>query len=390
MRLVLDVTRLMRRLLKKCALTGLDRVTQAYVEQYSSSAQALVRWSGMSYILPKAESQALFQWILQPDSRLSVLFLLVKGRLKKETFRSFKQGFLLNTGHIKLNAANYDQLIRKHQLKPIYFIHDLIPINYPEYCEPGEDQRHRVKMNYALATATGIITNSMATLEELRRYATQIQQKMPQATAALLGSSVANQALGRRPLNKPYYVILGTLEARKNHLLLLHIWRKLQQRLGVRAPHLFVIGQRGWECEQVVDMLDRCPALKEVVTEVPYCLDAELSHYLTHSQALLFPSFTEGYGLPLIEALSLGVPVLASDLAVFREIACDIPEYLDPLDAVSWESLILAYAHPESRERTAQLNRLSRFKPPTWPEHFAQVNLFLSKLSGANESSTFK
>jgi hypothetical protein len=69
--------------------------------------------------------------------------------------------------------------------------------------------------------------------------------------------------------------------------------------------------------------------------------------------------------------------VIASDLAVFHEIAGDVPEYLDPLDGPRWADLILEYSAAESKSRIAQLRRLTEFRTPTWFQHFAIVDVFL-------------
>jgi glycosyltransferase involved in cell wall biosynthesis len=183
-----------------------------------------------------------------------------------------------------------------------------------------------------------------------------------------------------RLIAEPYFVMLGTIEPRKNHWLLLQVWRKIIERLGVQAPRLVIIGQRGWECENVVDLLERCAPLRGVVTELPACSDADLATYLKHSLALLFPSFTEGYGLPLVEAMALRVPVIASDLAVFREIAGGIPDYLDPLDGMGWLAHIEEFANPSSTGRHAQLSRLVDFVQPTWPAHFRVVEDLMERL----------
>jgi glycosyltransferase involved in cell wall biosynthesis len=127
-------------------------------------------------------------------------------------------------------------------------------------------------------------------------------------------------------------------------------------------------------------MLERCESLKGVVIEEAHCSDEQLHAYLQHAQALLFPSFVEGYGMPLAEALALKVPVLASDLGVFHEIADDIPDYLDPLDGPGWLARIHAYAQANSPERNAQLTRIERFREPTWAEHFEHVDGFLETL----------
>jgi len=146
-------------------------------------------------------------------------------------------------------------------------------------------------------------------------------------------------------MTAPYFVVLSTIEPRKNHWFLLQMWRRLVETMGDSAPRLVIIGQRGWECENVAYMLERSEKLKGFVFEYSNCTDEELATYLHHAQALLFPSFAEGYGMPLVEALAFGVPVIASDLPVFREVAGEIPEYVDPLDGKRWAELVKEYTN---------------------------------------------
>jgi len=120
--------------------------------------------------------------------------------------------------------------------------------------------------------------------------------------------------------------------------------------------------------------------LQEHVLELGPRSDREIAGYLRHAQALLFPSFEEGYGLPLAEALSLGVPAIANDLPAFREIAGDIPEYAGPRDSRRWRDLIADYARPDSALRAAQLQRLAGFRATTWEGHFQTVDDFLRQL----------
>lgn len=381
MNIIIDVTRVVRRSLKGKTLTGIDRVAMAYIQHYRHTGRALVRWSGRSWVLSQAASKALFEWLIAPRSKLAVRIIIARGILSFSTSRSEGNTFLVNTGHIGLGQTDYLRMIRKLNVKPIFFVHDLIAITYPEFCDPGEDARHKEKMNYILKIASGVITNSEATLQDLIQYSQLTGQAMPRAKTALLASGITEGSPQKRPIDKPYFVILSTIEPRKNHLLMLQIWRSLSQRLGERTPHLFLIGHRGWECENVLDMLERCQFLKGVVTEISYCTDADLLNYIHHSQALLTPSFIEGYGLPLIEALTLGVPVIASDLPVFREIAGDVPDYVDSLDGKRWEELIVEYTQPSSASRANQLMRIQHFKNPTWEEHFAKVDTFLEEFA---------
>jgi len=381
--ILIDVTRLVGRLFKGRLPTGVDRVGLAYVQHYGAQARAVVRLAGRSFVMPQGESDQLFQWLLNPGGRLQVAVLIAKTLLTGWRDQRVAGCFLFNTGHSGLERADYPGMLKRMQVKPIFLVHDLIPITHPEYCRAGERERHITRMNNVLAVAAGVITNSQATLDELAMFAEHSGQTTPPSAVGLLAPGISGISPGKRPMASPYFVMLSTIEPRKNHCLLLQLWRSLVESLGEAAPRLVVIGQRGWECENVVDMLERCEQLKGYVFEQPNCSDAELVTYLHHAQALLFPSFAEGYGMPVVEALALGVPVIASDLAVFKEIAGDIPEYVDPLDGKGWSELVKAYTQFNSLFRIVQLGRIEGFKVPTWTDHFAKVDALVEKLSGS-------
>ncbi len=185
-----------------------------------------------------------------------------------------------------------------------------------------------------------------------------------------------------------YFVILGTIEPRKNHALLLQVWQRLVQQHGAAAPKLVVIGRRGWECKPVVDRLHGCPILRGHVLWEPDCGDRALSTWLRHARALLFPSFAEGFGMPLVEALALGVPVIASDLPAFREIAGAIPEYLDPCDQVGWQSAIMDYTLPHGVRRPQQCERMRDFSAPSWSGHFERVDFLMDGWQRRSDQDT--
>lgn len=94
------------------------------------------------------------------------------------------------------------------------------------------------------------------------------------------------------------------------------------------------------------------------------------------------PSFVEGFGLPIIEALQLGTPAIASDLPVFREIADDIPTFL-PVDATEqWVQRIAEFVS-DVPERARQVERIRQYRAPDWPSHFAIVDAWLADSSTA-------
>lgn len=379
---LIDVTRLVDRRMQGRLPTGVDRVSLEYVRHFGQQSTALVRFAGQWIELSRPDSERVFEALLSPAGNFNSL---IRWAVGKALPRRLGQGFsaprfLFNTGHSGLERLQYAKRLQRSGLQPLFFVHDLIPLTHPEYGRPGEAARHRVRMNTVLAAGRGVITNSAATLDELRLYAMATGLPMPPAVAALLAPAKLPVADAKSPLNRPYFIMLGTIEPRKNHWLMLQLWRQLIERLGEAAPCLLLIGQRGWECENVVDLLQRCKTLKGFVFEHRACSDGDLASWLQHAQALLFPSFAEGYGMPLVEALALGVPVIASDLPAFREIAGNIPEYVDPLDGKRWAELVVEYAQPESPLRLAQCHRIKDFVPPTWDAHFQRVEALMARL----------
>jgi Glycosyl transferases group 1 len=154
--------------------------------------------------------------------------------------------------------------------------------------------------------------------------------------------------------DRPYFLCVGTIEPRKNHLMLLHLWRRFIALHGDATPRLILVGRRGWENENVLDLLDRCPSLKGHVIELGTVPDTRLAVLLRGARAPLMSSFAEGFGLPVAEALAHGVPVLYSGLPALREAGQAVPEYLDPLDSHAWHDAILHYAADTAPRRAAQ------------------------------------
>jgi glycosyltransferase involved in cell wall biosynthesis len=378
---LLDATRLIWRRWKGRLPTGVDRVCLAYLRHFGPRAQAVVQHDRFRRVLDAKASQELFRLLEEPGSSFKPR--LMAGTLRNAARFNGRGGgrIYLNVGHTGLNSPGFRNWVGSADVRPVYLLHDLIPVTHPEFCRPGEAEKHRERVRTMLTTAAGVIGNSRSTLDELAAFAQAEDLPNPPSIPAWLGAEPLPQPRTAAHPERPTFVILGTIEARKNHLLLLEIWSRLVERLGDGAPLLLIIGQRGWEAEDVFSLLDRSAQFRGRVIELNRCTDEELASHLSTARALLFPSRAEGFGLPLVEALGMGVPVIASDLPVMREIGGDIPLYLDPLDRNAWEAAILDYANAESAARKEQLKRMKSFRLPDWDSHFAAVERWLGDLS---------
>lgn len=281
---------------------------------------------------------------------------------------------------LSINGA-YNWLAKRPDLKPVFFIHDLLPLEYPEYFRDTEFARHQRRIKNLADYGAGAIVSTEVVKKSLSNYLDQLGRKdfpiliAPMPIAPTFFEPEQNNASISTP---PYFVQCGTLEPRKNHLMLLNVWRELVARYGTNAPKLVLVGARGWENENIIDMLERSPSLHGHVLEVSGLATPNLKRLLKGARALLMPSFAEGFGLPLAEALALGVPVIASDIPVFHEIAAKAFTPISPIDGEGWLSAIMARCekHPDANKNLA----VSNFTKPATGTFFHSVDDFLAGL----------
>lgn len=397
------MSRLVGRACQGRQLTGVDRVAWAYGQHWfeghkgepTVTTRALLRWRGVRRVLTPRASLALHQLLSRSNRHGTAalrrgLMTLLSWPGYYEPERVLQGRAVLYPTHTGIEHTGFAQWVQRTGQRAFFFLHDLIPLTHPEYCRAGTPAVHAKRLQHMVHCGGGIMVNSAATQQALAAHAQAQQWRLPPVQVVPLAPGpwreepqVADSTPAAAPVQGPYFVVLGTLEARKNHVMLLQVWRELVARHGAQAPTLVVIGARGWECEQAVDLLDRCAALKDHVQEWGPCSDRVVRHALRHARALLFASFAEGYGLPLVEALQAGTPVIASPLPVFAEVAGQVPTYVDPLDGVSWLRAIEAYTPAASAERAAQLQRLQSFVVPQWSAHFEAVETFISTSGGS-------
>ncbi|WP_442756909.1 glycosyltransferase family 4 protein [Methylocystis sp. JAN1] len=267
-------------------------------------------------------------------------------------------------------------------VKPVSFVYDLLPVDQPQFFRPVEAMLHPRRNRNICRFAAGVVVSAREVATRFKAFAAENgRAEIPVCVARLPVSPVFEAATEppRELAGVDYFVVCGTIEPRKNHLLLLNVWRELASR--GRAPKLVVVGKRGWLNENVVDMMARCPALAANVVEAAGLSTPGLRQLMAGARALLMPSFGEGFGLPVAEALVAGAPVIASDLDVFREVGGAAPDYLHPLDGLGWLQAIRDYSEPESRRRAATLARMAEVKIVNAPDVFFEtIETFLAAL----------
>jgi glycosyltransferase involved in cell wall biosynthesis len=248
----------------------------------------------------------------------------------------------INASNFPLEYVWHVRWLRDRQdIAPVFFIHDLLPIEWPQYFWAKEPERHRRRLEHIRQLRGRAIVASATVAAKVASYFERMGYSIPILHAA---PSVALPFHSPRQPDprlegKPYFIVCGTIEPRKNHILLLHIWRHLAEEQGY-TPTLVVAGKRGWNSEGAVDLLERSRAISRHVIEVAGLPTPALKRLMDNAIALLVPSLSEGFGLPVAEAMAAAAPVIASDIDAFREMRAQNVVLIDPLNGSGWLNAI--------------------------------------------------
>ncbi|MGH8460798.1 MAG: glycosyltransferase family 4 protein [Stenotrophobium sp.] len=323
--------------------------------------------------LSYGERKRLF-WLKLKSARDMLLMERSRGQLQS------LPSVYLNTSHGRLDRKTVANWLRTTQIGAVFFVHDLIPIEFPEFNRPKEPIRHAARLATISKYARRVLVNSESTRSTLADYLYGCQRRVPPISVLPLGvESRFTRVEGPAEVQPaaPYFVILGTIEPRKNHKLLLQSWAHWIATGDATVPRLVVLGRRGWENRQVFKSLDEPIAFSRHIVECGGLSDAEVGALLRSARALLCPSFAEGFSLPVVEALASRTPVIASDIPAHREVAGPYAEYLSPFDPPGWLQAMKDYAMEHSQRRESQLRQLQNFRAPDWEAHFSRAKTLL-------------
>lgn len=219
-------------------------------------------------------------------------------------------------------------------------IYDLIPLTHPQFCDAGLVRVFNEWFDWIAKTADGYVaisaTISDQVREEMLRRVGSEQVAQRWFDHFQLGSELdlTDDALPVEPALKqmfknkdPVYLMVSTIEPRKNHAYLLDAF-ELAWAKGSRA-RLCIAGRIGWKCDALIERIRQHPQLNQRLFMFNALTDKSLEYAYSNATALVFPSYVEGFGLPLVEAMQRGLPAMGSDIPVFREIGGPFMAYFD-------------------------------------------------------------
>ena len=209
-------------------------------------------------------------------------------------------------------------------------IYDLIPVNHPYTCVPELVDAFAAWLDEHMALTDAFIGISRSTSREVADYFAAVAPDHPAApiTHFHLGSELDLITTGKdvRPqvreifaAPRHVFLMVGSIEPRKNHLFVLDAFDRFWQQGGDAV--LVMIGRHGWKTDSFLARVAGHAEYGRRLHLLRDATDTELDHGYRNASALVIASETEGFGLPVVEAFQRGLPVLCSDIPVFREIA---------------------------------------------------------------------
>jgi glycosyltransferase involved in cell wall biosynthesis len=268
-----------------------------------------------------------------------------------------RDAIYLNIGQLGLAIPRFfNWLDDRPDVTCAIMLHDVIPLDYPDLVRPGAADHHGQMVRTAARHADCMIYTTQYARDGVNAaLAAHHAGHLPSLVRALPVSAMFGRNTVRLPelAGSPYFVVVSTIEPRKNHALLLRVWERLIAKAGMKAPHLVIVGSRGFDADRIMAPLATRPLLRSHVHEVSGLSSPALASLMLGATGILSPTWVEGFGLPVLEANILGVPTIASNIAAHREIACGDTILLPCDDDDAWERAIAATPPAASDRRVA-------------------------------------
>ena len=186
----------------------------------------------------------------------------------------------------------------------------------------------------------------------------------------------------RKLCEEPFVLFVSTIERRKNHEVLYRAYHLLcTEGRRVRLPKLVFVGAPGWGVDDFLTDLELDPLTRGLIVILDRVSDRELSMLYATAKFCVYPSFYEGWGLPVGEALAAGKVVLASDRGSLPEVGGDLVRYVDPWSPREWAREIWELSTNDTALEELRGRVSSGYKPRTWADTARVVKEEIDRLA---------
>ena len=262
------------------------------------------------------------------------------------------------------------------KLKRFLTIYDLIPLLHPQFCtNDTTDLIHNVVES--IAPEDRVLAISEATKQDLCAYKGIDPSRVfvtPLAADTTRFYPLEDAASRKEVQSKygipdaPYVLAVGTLEPRKNLNTVIESFAQLAQQEKGNDLHLVITGNLGWDYDGIFKAIEKLPALEKRIHITGYVEDGDLAALYSGAMTFVYMSFYEGFGLPPLEAMQCGVPVVTSNTSSLPEVVGDAGVMLSPTDRDALSQTLLRLYHDSQLREEMRLKALHQSTKFSWEQ----------------------
>lgn len=265
---------------------------------------------------------------------------------------------------------------------------DMIPAVAPQFFAGGDFvAKFDAYARFLIREVDLIVSISEATKRDVEDYARRQGGLSGAVEVVHLGADVRATQAERRPqalsedqANR-FVVSVSTIQSRKNFDLLYHLWQRLTAHDTPNLPTLVIVGQPGFGSADLLWQIERDPITARSIVHLPAASDDELAWLYRHCLFTLYPSFYEGWGLPVSESLAFGKYCLASDASSLPEAGAGLARHLDPLDFAAWRDAVLDLIGDPAQLAGHEAAIRANYRPTSWAQSAARLSEVLRALA---------
>jgi len=327
-------------------LTGIGHFSLNLIEELRNHSKVESLYCNIgSKLRPCPEKSDLFNLIPNSSEKHQNLFTTLKRWLRRSSilrriYKAYKSYLFAKQnrepqGFIYLET-NY--ILRLFPGTGVPIIYDLSFVRYPEFHIPFLTQNLNNNLSDTLARASKIITLSNYVKNEITDYFNVPEERIEVLPPGVnpdfkpRNSSETSSTLKKYKLPKKYLLCVGTLEPRKNILRLIKAYTLLPVDIRLSCP-LILVGMKGWLNDSLEQELNPLKKKGEII-RLGYVVQEDLPYLYSGAHAFAYPSIYEGFGLPVLEAMASGIPILTSQKTAMADFAEGAAILVDPLNEV--------------------------------------------------------
>ncbi|EZQ11616.1 glycosyltransferase family 4 protein [Acinetobacter sp. Ver3] len=322
-----------------------------------------------------------------PKLKRSFLKRLIQCKLffKSVTYPYSNNDIVIIVGQDMISGEMlaFSHIKSKIKLELKLLCHDLIPINFPQFFPDQNVKLFTKYMKQVTDSVDKFYCNSEYTKNELISFYKKNNYDIRPMKTVTLGCDLFSKenflepgSLVNNIFSEKYLLFVSTIEVRKNHELIYNMYLELINNGVKNLPKVYFVGRRGWKVESFLNKFDLDSRVKDKIIILEGISDSDLINLYKNCWFTLYPSFIEGYGLPVAESLSFGKYCLCSSAGSLPEAGGDYIDYLSPYELNEWVSkfkfLIETPEYIMQKEELIKQN----YKPTSW-QTFAQQILEL-------------